>query len=148
VQDAAYMITVPLMVRGGKPLLKPVVFLYMSDGFQKPMPFSQDIVVDVTPVIDKKLDAFCTHASQFFEWMPWNEGWLNDVPVDPEQRRKVIEDRYLTWSKIDNFRKGAKKWYSSAQLKNIRYVEAFEICEYGHKPDKEEIKRLFPMLPQ
>ena len=24
--------------------------------------------------------------------------------------------------------------------------EAFEICEYGAQPSKEEIKRLFPML--
>jgi len=148
VQDAAYMISVPLMVPGSEPLRKPVVFLYMPDNFQKPTPFSPDIVVDVTSVFDKKLDAVCANVSQFFEWLPWNEGWENDIPSEQAQRLKTVEDRYMSWSKIDNFKKGASKWYSSTQLKNIRYVETFEICEYGYIPGKEEIKRLFPMLPK
>ena len=148
VQDAAYMISVPKMVRKGEPLRKPVVFLYMPDHFQKPTPFSPDIVVDVTPVFNKKLEAVCANVSQFFEWMPWNEGWENNVPSEQAQRLKTVEERYMSWTKADNYKKGASKWYSSAQMKNIRYVEAFEICEYGYMPDKGEIKKLFPMLPQ
>jgi len=148
VQDAAYMISVPLMIPGGKPLRKPVVFLYMPDNFQKPTPFSPDIVVDITPVFDKKLDAVCANVSQFYEWMPWNEAWENDVPKDLAQWRKIIGDRYLSWTKVENFKKDTSKWYKASQLKNIRYVEAFEICEYGSIPDNNEIKRLFPMLPQ
>jgi len=148
VQDAAYMISVPLMIPGGRPLRKPVVFLYMPDDFQKPTPFSADIVVDVTPVFDKKVEAVCANVSQFFEWMPWNEGWENEIPAEQAERRKTVEQRYMSWMKPDNYRKGVAKWYSSAQRKNIRHVEAFEICEYGHIPNKDEIKRLFPMLPQ
>lgn len=147
VQDAAYMISVPLMVPGGEPLRKPVVFLYMPDEFLKPLPFSPDIVIDITAVMDKKLDAVCANESQFYEWMPWNEGWENDIPADRAQLRQLIGDRYLAMNKVENFRKAASKWYSAKQLKKIRFVEAFEICEYGYKPDKEEIKRLFPMLP-
>jgi len=147
VQDAAYMISVPLMVPTGEALRKPVVFLYMPDDFQKPIPFSPDIVVDVTSVFDKKIEAVSANVSQFFEWMPWNEGWENEIPSEQAQRLKMVENRYMSWSKIDNYKKSASKWYSSAQLKNIRYVEAFEICEYGYKPNKDEIKKLFPMLP-
>ncbi len=149
VQDAAYMISVPLMVPKGEPLRKPVVFLYMPDDFQKPTAFSPDIVVDITPVADKKADAFCANESQMYEWLPWIEGWENELPADPGQWRQFVGNRFLSLlNKVEKFRKAASKWYSPAQLKNIRYVEAFEICEYGSIPGKEEIKRLFPMLPQ
>jgi len=147
VQDAAYMISVPLMIAGGEPLRKPVVFLYMPDHFQKPTPFSPDIVVDVTPVFDKKIEAVCANVSQFFEWLPWNEGWENDIPSEQSLRKKTVENRYMSWMKVENFKKGVSKWYAAKQIKNIRFVEAFEICEYGYIPDKNDIKRLFPMLP-
>jgi hypothetical protein len=26
----------------------------------------------------------------------------------------------------------------------VEYVEAFEICEYGRRPEQAELKRLFP----
>ena len=146
VQDAAYMISVPLMVPKGEPLRKAVVFLYMPDDFQKPNPFSPDIVVDITAVVDKKVDALCANVSQFFEWMPWNEDRENELPATVVERRNYLADRWL-FSKVDRFGKAASKWYSPKQLKNMRYVEAFEICEYGYKPNKAEIKRLFPMLP-
>ena len=147
VQDAAYMISVPMMVPDGEPLLKAPVYLYMPDRFQKPVPFSPDIVVDITDVAEKKADAICAHESQMYEWLPWNGGWANDLPSDPAGRRKFVGNRYLAWSSVDRFKDAAAKWYSPAQLKNIRYAEAFEICEYGMRPDKEKIKQLFPMLP-
>jgi len=147
VQDAAYMIGVPLMNPKGKPLRKPTVFLYMADDFQKPNPFSPDIVIDITPVIEKKMDAICANVSQMYEWQPWIAGYEKDMPSDPAQYRQFTGNMYLPLSKVERFKNGVSKWYSAAQLKNIRYAEAFEICEYGSRPNKEEIKRLFPMLP-
>jgi hypothetical protein len=32
--------------------------------------------------------------------------------------------------------------------KQVRYAEAFEVCEYGRQPNAAEIRRLFPFLPQ
>jgi len=29
----------------------------------------------------------------------------------------------------------------------VRYAEAFEICEYGARPDQAMIRKLFPFLP-
>jgi len=147
VQDAAYMISVPQMVPGGEPLRKSPVFLYMPDRFQKPTPFSPDIVVDITSVAEKKADAICAHESQVYEWLPWNGEWADRLPSDPAERRKFVGDRYLARSTADRFGDAASKWYSSVQLQNIKYAEAFEICEYGSIPDKAGIKRLFPMLP-
>ncbi|SEF89490.1 N-acetylglucosaminyl deacetylase, LmbE family [Parabacteroides chinchillae] len=148
VQDAAYMISVPLMVPGGEPLLKAPVFLYMHDNFQKPAPFSPDIVIDITPVIEQKLDAICAHESQVYEWLPWNGGYEEDVPADVAGRRKLVADHLLRRKMSDKYREPALKWYSPKQVKNISYFEAFEICEYGNEPDKEEVLQLFPMLPR
>ena len=148
VQDAAYMVSVPQMVPDGVALRKTPLFLYLPDRFQKPHPFSPDIVVDITAISGKKAEAICAHESQMYEWLPWNGGWADKLPSDPVERCKFIGNRYLTnYSSIDRFREGASKWYSSEQLKDIRYVEAFEICEYGSRPNQEGIKRLFPMLP-
>ena len=57
VQDAAYMVTVPNVAPDVPPLRKNPVFLYFEDRFQRPNPFRPDIAVDITSVIDKKVNA-------------------------------------------------------------------------------------------
>ena len=147
IQDAAYMVGVPLMVPNGKPLRKTPLFLYMPDRFQKPTPFSPDIVIDITSVSAKKAEAICAHESQIFEWLPWVNGQPDEGPSDPAERRKFYIERYLSRSNPDRFSEAAAKWYSPAQIQNIKYVEAFEICEYGAMPGKARIRQMFPMLP-
>ena len=38
------------------------------------------------------------------------------------------------------------KWYGAQPAKAVRYAEAFEICEYGTRPDEAMIRKLFPFL--
>ncbi|MDR3143132.1 MAG: PIG-L family deacetylase [Tannerellaceae bacterium] len=147
VQDAAYMISVPLMVEKRNPLLLSPVFLYFPDRFQKPNPFSPDIVIDIASVAKKKLDAICAHESQVFEWLPWNNGYESQMPAGKEERREFTGSRYLSRYRT-LYSEAAAKWYTPEQLNDSEYFEAFEICEYGRIPDEAEIKRLFPMLPQ
>jgi LmbE family N-acetylglucosaminyl deacetylase len=149
VQDAAYMVGVPLMAPESEPLRKAPVFLYMADRFRKPAPFSPDIVVDVTAVIQQKLDAICANESQVFEWLPWIDGYADQLPESPEGKRKFVGDLYLMeLGGLINFKEAARQWYAPAQLDNGKYFEAFEICEYGKIPTQEEIRQLFPMLPR
>src|SRR5436190_6145441 len=56
VQDAAYMVTVPFFCPDVPFLTNNPVFMYYPDRFQKPNPFDPAVVVDITPVIEKKLD--------------------------------------------------------------------------------------------
>jgi hypothetical protein len=38
--------------------------------------------------------------------------------------------------------------YGDEQGRQVKYAEAFEICEYGRQPSDEELRKLFPMLPE
>jgi hypothetical protein len=42
--------------------------------------------------------------------------------------------------------KALEEWHGKEKAAQVKFAEAFEICEYGTEPGKEEIKRLFPML--
>jgi LmbE family N-acetylglucosaminyl deacetylase len=145
VQDAAYMVVVPNVVSATPPLTKNPVFMYYSDNFQKPNPFTPDVVVDIDSVYEKKIDALDAHVSQFYEWLAWVDGSINQVPKDPKARREWLKGR-RPFNVTPVTRAVAEKWYGKERAANIKYVESFEISEYGRRPNAEEIKRLFPML--
>lgn len=145
VQDAAYMVIVPNVAPDTPPLKKNPVFLFSEDGFQKPAPFEPNISVDITSVADQKVFAMAAHESQFFEWLPWTIGKLNEVPVSGEERLKWLAESRKP--KInDKTRESLIKWYGQEKAQNIKFAESFEICEFGRRPSDEEIRNLFPML--
>lgn len=145
VQDAAFMVGVPNVAADTPPLRKNPVFLYFEDGFQKPNPFSPDITVDISAVIDKKINALDAHESQFYEWLPWISGYKGIVPSEPEARIKWLKEQRakpLTPAK----RARLTGWYPKERIVNAQHIESFEICEYGSQPGREDILKLFPML--
>lgn len=144
-QDAAYMVIVPNVAPDTPPLKKNPVFLYTEDGFQKPTPFQPDIAVDITDVFEQKIYAMAAHESQFFEWLPWTSGKLNEVPKTGAERLKWLAE----WRKPginDKTRESLIKWYGTEKARQANYAEGFEICEYGRRPTEEEIRALFPMI--
>lgn len=145
VQDAAYLVIVPNIAPDTPPLKKNPVFLYSEDRFQKPTPFQPDIAVDISAVVEQKIYAMAAHQSQFFEWLPWTAGRLDEVP-------QKEEDRFLWLAATRKSdispatRESLAKWYGPDQAARATAVEAFEICEYGRRPSEEQIRQLFPML--
>jgi len=85
------------------------------------------------------------HESQMFEWLPWHGGRLDKVPEGEKERLE-----WLTGSRGGRIspavRESLIKWYGEDKGNKVTHAEAFEICEFGRLPDKDEIKRLFPML--
>lgn len=145
IQDAAFLVIVPNIAPEVPALKKNPVFLYTHDGFTKPSPFSPDIVVDITPVFDQKIYALSAHESQFFEWLPWLSGSVNELPATEEGRLKWLAEKRK--GRINEATlEGLKKWYGAKHAANVKYAEAFEICEFGQYPSEDEIRRLFPML--
>ncbi|HJZ70977.1 MAG TPA: PIG-L family deacetylase [Vicinamibacterales bacterium] len=146
VQDAAYMVVVPNVAPDTPALRKNPVFMYFEDGFQKPAPFRPDVAVSIDEVIEKKIDMLDAHVSQMYEWLPWVAGTLETVPKDPAARRKwLFESR--TPRPTPAVRSALVKWYGEEQGNAIRHAEAFEVCEYGTRPDEAMIRTLFPVLP-
>lgn len=145
VQDAAYLVIVPNIAPDTPPLKKNPVFLYTEDRFQKPTPFRPDIAVDISNVVEQKIYAMAAHQSQFFEWLPWTAGRLDEVP-------QKEEDRFLWLAATRKSdispatRESLAKWYGPDQAARATAAEAFEICEYGRRPSEEQIRQLFPML--
>jgi LmbE family N-acetylglucosaminyl deacetylase len=144
-QDAAYMVIVPNVVSDTPPLEKNPVFLYTRDHFQKPNPFNPEIAVDISDVYEKKIYGMAAHESQFFDWLPWTVGRLDEVPEGEKER---LEWLGKTWRNeiTPEVRKSLEKWYGAQKATNATHAETFEICEYGRRPTDQEIRQLFPML--
>ncbi len=145
VQDAAYMVVVPNVAPDTPPLRKNPVFLYFQDRFQKPYPFRPDIAVAIDETFEKKVDALDAHVSQFYEWLPWVEGTLDQVPQDPAARKNWLRQRRQR-TITPEIRAAAERWYGKDRAARFQQFESFEIAEYGSQPKPEEIRRLFPML--
>src|SRR5690625_3120321 len=123
----------------------------MQDEFQKPWPLVPDLVIGIDDTFSKKLDALDAHPSQFYEWLPWVDGVLDQVPDDPSERRSWLVNwmgRELSGlpSREEEVRDRLRSLYGSDRAAEIEKVEVFEIAEYGHQPTDEEILDLFPMI--
>ena len=153
VMDAAYMVQVPFFAPEVPPLRRNPVFLFSEDRFQKPSPFSGDIVVGIDDVIEKKMSVVVdAMASQFYEGGCCDAppGGLPTDAAGKEARRKEVRDRFSARfsATANKFRSRLAEWYGPEKAAGIRSAEAFEICEYGRQPTKEEIRRLFPFFPE
>lgn len=146
VQDAAYMVAVPNVAADTPPLEKNPVFLYFQDYFQRPNPFRPDVAIDIGPVYAQKIHAMDAHTSQFYEWLPWIGGYLDQVPAKVEDREKWLAEQ-RTGRITPAVRTSLEKWYGKQKAAAVQHAEAFEICEYGRQPGEAELRQLFPMLP-
>jgi N-acetylglucosamine malate deacetylase 1 len=151
VQDSAYMVAVPFFCPDAPPLKSNPVFLFYSDGFQKPNPFQADITVAIDKVIEKKLDALDTLESQFYEGGALGSPDL--IPTDPQKqkdRRRQVREGHASRTRAvaDRYRDKLVEWYDKDKAGTIKHAEAFEICEYGRRPDKKELGRLFPFFEE
>jgi LmbE family N-acetylglucosaminyl deacetylase len=151
VQDAAFMVTVPFFCPDTPHLTKNPVFLYSSDRFEKPYPFRADIAVSIDDVFDQKLDAVHELESQVYEGgANGSEEFIRDVPPrnQPDLRKAWLRENWENRqrSEADRHRNALNKWYGQDRGANVKFAEAFEICEYGRQPNDDEIRTLFPFF--
>ena len=151
-QDAAYMATVTFYCPDVPQIPKNPVFLYLSDGFQKPNPFDPDVVVSIDDVIEQKSEALWLLESQIESlWATGNFERVVPVPkqgAERQARRKEMFDRFgrRAESVANKYRAKLIELYGEEKGKNIRYAEAFELCEYGSRASPDKLKQLFPFF--
>jgi LmbE family N-acetylglucosaminyl deacetylase len=149
IQDASYMVTVPFFCPDTPALPRNPVFLSYEDNFTRPNPFRADIVVSIDDVLDKKLAAVEALPSQFYEGGA--NGGPQLLPGDEAGKAKRTNDvresfkrRFM--STATQYRDKLREYYGAERGDKVQTAEAFEISEYGRKPNAEEIRRLFPFF--
>lgn len=148
VQDAAYMVTVPQFEPAVPALRENPVFMYFMDQFQRPYPFQADVMVDVDAVMDTKWRLFDAMDSQFYEWLPWHMKTIDSLPHTPEERLIWLEGQWgpMLSGITEQLRPALEQWYSAEQAKTVKYAECFEVSEYGHRPTRDDLLKLFPFF--
>jgi N-acetylglucosamine malate deacetylase 1 len=146
VQDACYQLTVPLFLPSVPHLAGMPAVVLFSDSFTRPWPFCPGVAVDIDDVAETKLDMLHCHASQMYEWLPYNRGILDAVPTGESERRQwLAEQRGMGFRDVaDQCRGVLVRFYGEERGKRVQCAEAFEICEYGVPLSEPRIRVLFP----
>ena len=143
VRDAAYVVEVPNMCPLTPALRDTPAIAHLEDDFQEPTTFEPDVVVAIDDVLEQKLDMLHCHESQMYEWLPYNQDELADVPAEDTARREWLADRRAPeFAAIaDRFRDRLVERYGD-RGHDVEYAEAFSFSEYGGQPDA--VDELFP----
>ncbi len=149
VQDASYIVTVPNVCPLTPPLEQAPVLGYAFDEFALPNPYQVDVAIDTDSVFDRKVDMAHCHASQVYEWLPYNGGHLDQVPEADAERRAWLQERlgHRFGHVADVARDTLVKIYGEERGATVRTAETVSFSEYGRRATPEDIARLFPFLP-
>jgi LmbE family N-acetylglucosaminyl deacetylase len=149
VQDAAYMVTVPAICPETRHLDRNPIILYFSDSFKRPYPFQPDLAVDIDNEFDQLVSMADCHVSQFYEWLPFNSGVLDQVPEGPRERKQWLAERLRQRIAplANRYREQILQTYGDSRGRDVNCIEAFEISEYGAPLDEVARAELFPFLP-
>ena len=148
VLDTAYIVMVPHYCEDTPiPAEKPV-YAFSYDGFLEPQKHKTDAIVEFDSVLDWKLKLLDCHASQFYEWLPWADGFKDfDVSqLTPEEKKRWL----LRWCEcfrlpVNESRDKLREIYGEERGRKIVYAETFEQSCYARSVSRDEFQRL--MLP-
>jgi len=149
VQDASFLVTVPKIVPEVPVLRSDPVVGYMPDLFMRPYRLVADVVVDVTDRVDMIVAMLACHRSQVFEWLPYLEGTLDEVPTGEAERLAWLRRWFLKQAgpRADRYRGELIATYGEEDGRRVELAELFEISEYGSPLDAAARRRLFPFVP-
>jgi len=146
--DSAVVVVAPFFVPDTPPTRRNPVFLYYSDGFQDPKPFTPSIVVGIDDVAEKKWACVSAMPSQFGDEDSWQGRTLPNVPKGDRERAAYLLDivKKRNLAIADQYRDRLVSLYGAERGKKVQYAEAFQLGQYGRQPSLDDLKRLFPTL--
>jgi N-acetylglucosamine malate deacetylase 1 len=146
--DSAVVVVAPFFVPDTPPTPRNPVFMYYSDGFQDPKPFTPTIVVGIDDVADKKWKCVSAMPSQFGDKDSWQGRTLPNVPAGDAERAayllEIVKKRNIAVA--DQYRDRLVALYGAERGKQVKYAEAFQMGQYGRQASAEELKQLFLMV--
>lgn len=145
VQDASYMVTVPHICPDMPALRSDPVVAYMSDLFTRPNSLRPDIVLDIAAEFETVVHMAACHHSQFFEWLPYHEGKLQDVPSSNAAKLAWLHGWLTEFLKRrwQHFQGEVSQRFTGSSL-GSPLIEVYEISEYAGKLGEKLRARLFP----
>ncbi|HIF34737.1 MAG TPA: PIG-L family deacetylase [Planctomycetes bacterium] len=142
VQDASYMVTVPLVVPDVPHLKHDPVVAYMCDLFTKPCRLQADVIIDIEPQIDRIVEMLSAHECQVFDFLPYNHGHADQVPETVEDRLSWLKRWYLEViePRRTHFSDRVQELFGG---EGARYIEAYEVSEYAAGITPDSMSHLF-----
>ena len=98
---------------------------------------------------EEKMAAVHSLPSQVYEGgASGSEAFEAEVPDDEAGRRAWAQKLHggRNAAVANTYRDALVSWYGPERGKKVKYAEAFEICEYGRQPDRDELRKLFPFF--
>ena len=145
VQDASYLMGVPLICPEMPIPEKRPVILLTYDEFKQPCGFKADMIVSIDDAIEGKIAMLACHTSQFFEWLPYDRREMGEVPVTMKAKLAWLKCNFLPSNirQADTFRSLLRRRHPQ-MADSIRHAECFELSEYGRRPEPGEWKEILP----
>jgi LmbE family N-acetylglucosaminyl deacetylase len=146
VQDASYIVTVPGYLPDVTALQRSPVIACMVDLFQKPCPMTPHVLLDVSDYVDTIVAMLACHRSQVFEWLPYEEGILDQVPQEESAKTVWLRGWYGNHAhpRAERFREQLIASFGQARGSAMQWIEAYEVSEYGGKMTPALWQALFP----
>lgn len=146
VQDASFLLGVPLVCPTVPSMMHVPVILSFFDTFKKPVAFQADIAVAIDDAIDMKVRMMDCHKSQFYDWLPWIERESEQLPATEDERYHWLDNKVKTKDAAvaDQCREKLISRYGRAAGEQVQVAEAFEVSEYGKSLTADETATYFP----
>jgi hypothetical protein len=86
------------------------------------------------------------HESQMYEWLPYNQNKLEQVPAGKAERRAWMAQQWLPLmeKEAERSRSVLERLYGREPAATVRYAESLEFCEYGSRVTEDVFRRIFP----
>jgi N-acetylglucosamine malate deacetylase 1 len=146
--DTAVVVAAPFFVPDTPPTKRNPVYMYYSDAFQDPKPFTPTLVVGIDDVAEKKWKCISAMPSQFGDKDSWQARTLPNVPQSDGERQAFLVDivKNRGSALADQYRERLIALYGKERGAKIKYAEAFQLGQYGRQASLDELKAMFPTL--
>ena len=144
--DTAVVVGAPFFVPDTPPTQGNPIYLNSADGFTAPKAFVPNVVVDIDSVAEKKFQCVSAMPSQFGDADSWQGRTLPNMPADDAGRKAHILATVKGWlaSGADEYRAQLIARYGQERASKVKYVEAFQLNQYGRQVKPADLDALIP----
>jgi LmbE family N-acetylglucosaminyl deacetylase len=146
VQDASFLLGVPLVCPSVPCMEHVPVILSFYDTFKKPVAFQADVAVAIDDAMDAKVRMLDCHKSQFYDWLPWIERETEQMPAATDEQYRWLNSKMRKKDAVvaDHCRNKLIERYGQTRGQQVQFAEAFEFSEYGRSLTADEMAVYFP----